>query len=354
MTTACQALHQCKKYMCSYPHENVSCMLVPLSGPGQSMPQTFNYPPLFSLASPPRLASFQATFSPASASELYGIYIWIQHVVGALYPITQHVEISLRNTIDKEARTRLGGDFWWRLPQFNNANTLDFIGNINKAKSNLDRHWKTAERKRLGLPKSTNLPPTSIVPTWTHDKIIAATDFSTWEHALRDDFATAVQADNHLYLWPVSMSRSFRRFNILNSSNALARKQLLDLVHEVREYRNRLYHHDTIWLSTTPSPSMNANLAIDSIRHKINQMELLLNVIDPRLVSILTKTGVLPNARRVCSLNELDIYRYAHTEQPFTRRKKRLLQKRGLTAVASTVYTEFASHWIRPLFPPQA
>jgi hypothetical protein len=85
-----------------------------------------------------------------------------------------------------------------------------------------------------------------------------------------------------------------------------------------------LYHHDKIWLTT--SPSMNANLAIASIRHKINQMEALLNVIDVRLVSILTKSGVLSNARRVCSLNELDIYRFAHTEKSMTRRKKRVLR----------------------------
>lgn len=289
------------------------------------MPQRFDYRSVLALASPPRMASFQLTFGPASHSELYGVYLWAQHVVGALYPITQHVEIALRNAIDKEARRRFH-DFWWKLPQFNTTSTQDFTNNINKAERNLNRAWKAAERKRLGLPSGAPLPIAP--PAWSHDKIVAATDFSTWEYALREDFASQNSTTHSMFLWPNSMSKSFRKFGLLDPGKKQARKQILDLVHEIREYRNRLYHHDKIWLST--SPNMNAHLAINSIRHKINQMELLLNVIDVRLVSILEKTGVLPSARRVCSLNDLDIYRFAHTERHFTQRKKRVL--RNITA----------------------
>jgi hypothetical protein len=284
------------------------------------MPQSFNYSAVLALASPPRMASFQLTFAPASHSELYGVYIWAQHVVGALYPITQHVEIALRNAIDKEARSRFS-DYWWDLPQFSKPGTQDFLNNIDKAKKNLTRAYKAAERKRLGLPSNA---PIQAPPAWSHDKIVAATDFSTWEYVLREDFSAQTAANNPMYLWPISMSKSFRKFGQLDPGPKQARKKILDIVHEIREYRNRLYHHDKIWLTT--SPSMNANLAIASIRHKINQMEALLNVIDVRLVSILTKSGVLSNARRVCSLNELDIYRFAHTEKSMTRRKKRVLR----------------------------
>lgn len=284
------------------------------------MPQLFNYSSVLALASLPRMASFQLTFGPASNGELYGVYIWAQHVVGALYPITQHVEIALRNAIDQQARNRFH-DYWWNLPQFNTPDTQDFIGNINRAEKTLTRAYKIAERKRLGLPSGAPIPSP---PPWSHDKIVAATDFSTWEYVLREDFAAQTTVTNAIYLWPVSMPRSFRKFGQLDPGPKLARKKILDMVHEIREYRNRLFHHDKIWLTT--SPSMNANLAIASIRHKINQMETLLNVIDVRLVSVLTKTGVLPNARRICSLNELDIYRYAHTEKPMTRRKKRVLR----------------------------
>lgn len=89
---------------------------------------------------------------------------------------------------------------------------------------------------------------------------------------------------------------------------------------------------------------MNVHTAISSIRHKISQMELLLNVIDPRVVDLLDLTSVFPNAHRVCTFNELQIYRFPHTEQPFTRRKKRLL-------VAARVRKWPCSHSTR--FPAQ-
>jgi hypothetical protein len=287
----------------------------------QLMPLHFNYGPILALASPPRMASYQLTFAPASNTELYGIYVWAQHVVGALYPITQNVEIALRNAIDKEARRRFL-DFWWTRPEFNGPGTGDFQNNLMKAKANLDRAWRSAERKRLGL--ASNAPIPTAPPAWSHDKIVAATDFSTWQYILRDDFASPTSATHADHLWPLSMHRVFRNFNMVDPSSAIARTKILDLVHEIREYRNRLFHHDKIWMHT--GPHMTAQLAIDSIRRKINRMETLLKVLDKRLVSILEKTGVLANARRVCSLNDLDIFRYAHTEQPLTRRKKRVLR----------------------------
>lgn len=285
------------------------------------MPLRFNYRPVLELASPPRMASYQLTFTPSSDSELYGVYVWAQHVVGALYPITHHVEIALRNAIDKEARSRFG-NFWWTRPEFSTAGANDFQSNLSKAKGNLDRVWRSAERKRLGLPSNAALP--TAPPAWSHDKIVAATDFSTWQYVLRDDFASPTRSANANHLWPLSMSNVFRSFSLVDPSTATARIKILDLVHEIREYRNRLFHHDKIWMHA--GPHMTAQLAIDSIRRKINRMELLLKIIDKRLVSILEKTGVLANARRVCSLNDLDIYRYAHTEKPFTRRKKRVLR----------------------------
>lgn len=285
------------------------------------MPLRFNYGPVLALASPPRMASYQLTFAPSSDTELYGVYVWAQHVVGSLYPITHQVEIALRNAIDKEARRRFG-DFWWNRPEFNMPAAHDFQSNLSKAKGNLDRAWKSAERKRLGL--SSNAPLPTVPPAWSHDKIVAATDFSTWQYVLRDDFASPTSGTHANHLWPLSMSSVFRSFNLMDPSAAHARIKILDLVHEIREYRNRLFHHDKIWMHA--GAHMTAQLAIDSIRRKINRMELLLKIIDKRLVSILDKTGVLANARRVCSLNDLDIYRYAHTEQPLTRRKKRVLR----------------------------
>lgn len=279
------------------------------------MPQNFHYPPILSLISEPRLASYNMTFAPSTDSELYGIYIWAQHVVGALYPILQHIEISLQNAIDAEARQRFG-EFYWRLPQFNTPKTIDFSNNLRKAESKLNAQWRTLEHRRRGLISGTS--------AWSHDKIVAATDFSTWEYVLRDDFSAQDRTQEPHCLWPRSMSKIFRQYHAIDPSNLLARRKILDLVHEIREYRNRLFHHDKIWISSTGV--VNAHTAIDSIRKKINRMELLIKAIDQRLLNILEKVGVFACARRTCSINELNIYRYAHTEAPLTARKKRILR----------------------------
>lgn len=142
-------------------------------------------------------------------------------------------------------------------------------------------------------------------------------------------------------MWPRSMSKVFRQYHAVDPGNLVARKRILDLVHEIREYRNRLFHHDKIWISS--AGVIDARTAIDSIRKKINRMELLIKVIDQRLLNIMDKVGVFASARRVCSIGELNIYRYAHTEPPLTARKKRVLrslmaQARGENATVAWTY----------------
>jgi hypothetical protein len=290
------------------------------------MPQQFHYPPILGLASSPRLDSYKSTFSPTGDAELYGLYVWAQHVVGALYPITQHAEISLRNAIDREARRRFA-DKWWNLPQFNVAQTQDFVQNLRKAERALTNSWRQKERIRLSLPPGAAVP--TLPPAWNHDQIVAGTDFSTWEYVLRDDFSAPTRAEESDYLWPRSMGKVFRHYNSISTSSVAARHGIYDLVREVRQYRNRLFHHDKIWVNST-TVANDARTAIDSIRRKIRKMEALIGAVDPRLVDLLEKVGVFGSARRVCSVNDLDIYRYAHSEPVFTARKKRTL--RSVTA----------------------
>lgn len=285
------------------------------------MPQTLNYTPILELASSARMKSFQNTFGPATESELYGVYIWIQHVVGSLYPLTQHIEVALRNAIDVDARKRFSHK-WWRRPEFNGAGSNKFQGNIAKSITKLNNEWEKQERKRLNIPFPQLLP--SPPPNWSHDQVVGATDFSTWEFILSNAFAHPVNASSAAHLWPDSMSASFRRYDLLDIDSKKARLDLLNLVRELRQYRNRLYHHDKIWAS--PHPHMTAHDVVHAINDKIDKMELLLKIIDPRLHKVLEKTGVLANTRRICSINELDIYRFAHIEAPMTRRKKRVLR----------------------------
>jgi hypothetical protein len=285
------------------------------------MPKNFNIPVALSLVSSPRMSSYQAIFSPSDQAELYGVYVWSQHAAASMYPLTQNAEISLRNSIDIAATSRFG-KYWWRLPGFKEPGSELFQGNISSAQVKLFRAWEDKEKKRLKLRRNQPIP--TPVPIWTHEQIIAATDFSTWQFILHDAFHSKIQATHKDFLWPLSMPHVFKQFSKVGSNVNTARSNLINLVKEIRDYRNRLFHHEPIW---TKEPSViNARTAIDTVRKKINKIELLIETIDGLKLLALNKVGIFSFARRVCSEQELTIYRYANKEPSLTIKKKRILR----------------------------
>ncbi|WP_162303019.1 Abi family protein [Buttiauxella sp. 3AFRM03] len=267
------------------------------------MPQTTNYESIITLISNPRLCGYQNTFKTTNDSELYGIYIWAQHAAASLYPLLQNLEISLRNAIDREAKARFGLYWWDQIGKNVQGDTLPkFLVNIDKAKRTLE-----IERRKKEARRKSPLDP-FIQNQWTHDQILAATDFSTWHFILSNDFCSLSPKDNANYLWPKSLGKVFRNYSSITPNSKYARKEIGDLIFELREYRNRLFHHEPVW-NKAPNVS-DARSAIDTIRMKINKIERLVNSLDKGLLTILYKVGLFDNARRVCSLDELNIYRY--------------------------------------------
>ncbi|WP_323142362.1 hypothetical protein [Massilia phyllosphaerae] len=292
------------------------------------MPKNHNYSSIIPLISSPRLGSYRLIFSPANDAEVYGIYVWAQHAAGSLYPLTQNAEITLRNAIDNVATQRFG-QYWWKLSSFNGIGTQLFQDGITSAARKLDKSWEDKERKRLGLRRIMPIP--TVRPVWKHEEIIAATDFSVWQFVLHDAFASKTQTTHQQYLWPLSMPDVFRQFSNVDKKPNEARRQLINIVKEIRDYRNRLFHHEPIWIK---DPGVtNARTAIDTVRKKINRIELLISTIDPRKAVALDKVGVFSFARKVCSEHELNIYRYQSKEPSMTQKKKRVL--RSLCSSAS-------------------
>ncbi|ELW1648673.1 Abi family protein [Enterobacter oligotrophicus] len=268
------------------------------------MPQATNYAPIVSLISSVRLDSYRTTFRPTDECELYGMYIWSQHAAASIYPLLQNLEISLRNAVDKEARARFGEMWWDRIQCAKDRDECHFHKNIEKAKDCLTREWRKKElRRRRG-----NRPQAQPIPVWSHDQIIASTDFSTWHYVLNNEYSALAPRENQQYLWPKSLSKVFKNYARINPNPQKVRKELIDLLFELREYRNRISHHEPIWVK---APNVNdARTAIDTIRVKINKIELVIEALDINLLNIMRKVGLFDNARRVCSVEELNIYRY--------------------------------------------
>jgi hypothetical protein len=268
------------------------------------MPGSINYPPILSLLSGARLAAVPVLFGLQSDMEKYGFCIWQQHAAASLYPLVQQLELVLRNAIDSTARLRFG-DHWWNQIgcDATKDNAAVFRDNIRKAEKKLKRAWRKAEAARQGLDDPSLV--TTVPPPMGHDDIIAATDFHTWEAILVDAWSTDKKGEKASYLWPLSLTKVFRRLDTIDRNPKDARRKLVNMINELREYRNRLFHHDCIWIK---SRTTDARTAIDSIREKINLLEKVLYAISPATVAALKKWGVFENARRICSVQELDIY----------------------------------------------
>lgn len=268
------------------------------------MPQATNYKPIISLISSIRLEGYRTTFRPIDECELYGIYIWSQHAAASIYPLLQNLEISLRNAVDREARSRFGEMWWEKIHSTKYRDECHFYKNIAKAKDCLTREWRKKEmRRRRTVPAEVQS-----APDWAHDRIIASTDFSTWHYVLNNEFSAPASRENQHYLWPKSLSKVFKNYATINTNPQKVRKELIDLIFELREYRNRISHHEPVWVK---APNVNdARTAIDTIRVKINKIERVLEALDINLLNAMRKVGLFENARRVCSVEELNIYRY--------------------------------------------
>ena len=286
------------------------------------MPQNANYASILPLITTPRLNHFITTFRPVKNCEIYGVYIWSQHAASSIYPLLQNLEITLRNSIDREATLRFGQK-WWDNPALHcrgRKQSTMFYKKITAAIDKLNQDWEQEERQKGN--RNPGNPP-----VWSHDQIIAATDFSAWHFILKDDFAapTGRNSGNHQnFLWPQSFGRCFKNYATFSRSSGDARQKLQNRLIELRKYRNRLFHHQPIWVK---APNVtDAATAIDTIRVKIKRIAQVINAIDPDVENIMAITGLFSHALRICSVQELGIYTFSRAPRPLTRRQKRSLR----------------------------
>lgn len=291
------------------------------------MPSRINYNQILGLQSSARLGSISTVFNVTSDMEKYGVSIWSQHASSSLYPLMQQFEVILRNAIDSVARARFG-DFWWDTiaKDTTKRNHKCFLDNIDKAKDKLKREWEQKEMLRLGVRHKSLI--TTQMPPFKHDDIVASTDLFTWEALLYDAYSTSNNALKNNYLWPVSLFKVFRKLNEIDVKPNDARRKLINLITEVRNYRNRLFHHDCIWIK---SKSVDQRTAIDTIREKINTIEKVIRVVSPASQKALSTWGVFNNARRVCSVDELQIYTAVTYPQPAQEESPIFNKYEGLT-----------------------
>lgn len=134
----------------------------------------------------------------------------------------------------------------------------------------------------------------------SHAGVLAKTDFSTWECLLDPEFM------GRNLIWPRHLSSVFcGPWPVRQASTVLA--QAKESVATLRDFRNRLFHHEPAWKRYGVQVEADA---LAHLREKVSKAEQLLRLIQPESLRLLAVNGLLQNAYRACDAAE--IRRFQH------------------------------------------
>jgi hypothetical protein len=80
-------------------------------------------------------------------------------------------------------------------------------------------------------------------------------------------------------------------------------------VKTIREFRNRLFHHEPAWKRFNVSNELDAS---QHLQEKIDRIEELIILIHPEKTKLLVKNGFFPTTRRLCTVDEIRRYQQMH------------------------------------------
>lgn len=136
-----------------------------------------------------------------------------------------------------------------------------------------------------------------------HAGVIAKTEFSTWEFLLDDEFM------GRGLIWLKHLSGVFRGPWPSRQAGAVL-AHVRDLVATLRDFRNRLFHHEPAWKRYGVRSEADA---LQHLQEKIDKAESLLALVHPENLRLLQANGLLRDAHRASTAGE--IRRFQHLAQ---------------------------------------
>jgi len=217
--------------------------------------------------------------------------LWNAHACGALYPLIGAAEITLRNAIDQALTADLG-TFWWSGARLRHRSFAPGAAPPYIVQAVHDNFVKAA-RKYIGEVRSRYRVRGHITPS--HAGVIAKTELSTWEFLLDAEFM------GRGLIWPKHLSAVFRgSWPARQAGTVLADAR--DLVATLRDFRNRLFHHEPAWKRYGVLTEADA---LQHLQEKLGKIENLLALIHPENLRLLQANGLLRDAYRACTSTEI-------------------------------------------------
>lgn len=251
--------------------------------------------------SEPRLAKYRASFQLSSDDHAYAVYLWNKMLAGAMIPLMQSIEVSLRNSINHAVQTdpRNYGRLWFRrvfrpkdLPsnfdKLHHEIVNKYTGHdLDLLKENKDPTYKTIldatyERKiKKGSPSAKKS---------YNQHIVGNLMFGSWVVLLNADYVDNTHSNK---LWPNLTGSVF--------PNAIGAEKdnLFAIYNDIRLFRNRVSHNEPLW-----KPAATGNVITDSIEQMNQRYDSLLHALG--LISAqkrvqLEKSMATLKYREICS-----------------------------------------------------
>lgn len=225
--------------------------------------------------SEPRLAKYRAEFQVRSNEHAYAIYLWNKLLAGALIPIMQSIEVSLRNAINDAIRTDMNYGWLWFTRVYRNK---DLPSNFEKLHHQIVNKFTHHD---LDLLKENKDPNYKVILSKIYDRkikkgtpsakrsynqhIVGSLMLGSWVVLLNSEY---VDNNHKKKLWPNLTGKVF--------PNAVGTEKdnLFQIYNDVRLFRNRVSHNEPLW-----RPSATGDLISDSIKQMSMQYDSLLHAL---------------------------------------------------------------------------
>lgn len=220
----------------------------------------------------PRLATIQAFFKTKSDKDILGCYAWNQAVGAGLLPILGDFEVSFRNALHRALSQHFGSvdSFDWMMPRLNPAHSINLAAPaLLPARHKLNPRSKDDVSAVMSKIRGKK-PPGYVV---TPDDIVAALPFGFWEVLIGGLGHSSQPAGLQASVLAAVFPHAPDTLTVPYGDQAF-RKRVLDLLKRIRDVRNRIGHHDSLWAT----PEFN-RLGIHGFvprrpRHTVNSLRL--------------------------------------------------------------------------------
>lgn len=228
---------------------------------------TYKYPKLFepyttmtTFISTSRLSSYQHILKITDSNQILRAYYWNIALSGSIYPLIQTLEITLRNAIDQAVKQHHQPIPQYQKPSFKNdpywfEKILYSVQDAKISRMNAGKKskWIDAQGVRIRFTAGEEAvnkarQDVSRCRTQVHaGDILSRMTFGFWTTFLSKDFQNTL---THHLLWPNLLSKVFP-----NAPSGTSRSDIEQQFTFVREFRNRLSHHEPVWKFYTTLPN---------------------------------------------------------------------------------------------------